>query len=129
MPKILHSLLPKSLHFWLPFTTADADTEYVAMQIDQSCRHSDKLIRWGTLYRACMDSGIFAPMEVAKFHKILTNLIPGFKFDRSAIAKGVFEYDSRSGELRRGELESSDILTFIKSKEQLEYKLRCIAGS
>ena len=21
MPKILHSLLPKSLHFWLPFTT------------------------------------------------------------------------------------------------------------
>jgi hypothetical protein len=76
-----------------------------------------------------MDSGIFAPMEVAKFHKILTNLIPGFKFDRSTIAKGVFEYDSRSGELRRGELESSDILTFIKSKEQLEYKLRCIAGS
>ena len=111
------------------FLTADADTEYVAMQIDQSCRHSDKLIRWGTLYRACMDSGIFAPMEVAKFHKILTNLIPGFKFDRSTIAKGVFEYDSRSGELRRGELESSDILTFIKSKEQLEYKLRCIAGS
>ena len=31
------------------FLTADADTEYVAMQIDQSCRHSDKLIRWGTL--------------------------------------------------------------------------------
>ena len=22
MPKILHSLLPKSLHFWLPFTYA-----------------------------------------------------------------------------------------------------------
>ena len=111
------------------FLTADADTEYVAMQIDQSCRHSDKLIRWGTLYRACMDSGIFAPMEVAKFHKILTNLIPGFKFDRSTIAKGVFEYDSRSGELRRGELESSDILTFIKSKEQLEIKLRSLIGS
>ena len=36
------------------FLTADADTEYVAMQIDQSCRHSDKLIRWGTLYRACL---------------------------------------------------------------------------
>ena len=28
------------------FLTADADTEYVAMLIDQSCRHSDKLIRW-----------------------------------------------------------------------------------
>ena len=111
------------------FLTADADTEYVAMQIDQSCRHSDKLIRWGTLYRACMDSGIFAPMEVAKFHKILTNLIPGFKFDRSTIAKGVFEYDSRSGELRRGELVSPDNLTFIKSKEQLEIKLSSLIGS
>ena len=111
------------------FLTADADTEYVAMQIDQSCRHSDKLIRWGTLYRACMDSGIFAPMEVAKFHKILTNLIPGFKFDRSTIAKGVFEYDSRSGELRRGEFVSPDDLTFIKSKEQLEIKLRSLIGS
>ena len=99
------------------------------MQIDQSCRHSDKLIRWGTLYRACMDSGIFAPMEVAKFHKMLTNLIPGFKFDRSTIAKGVFEYDSRSGELRRGELVSPDNLTFIKSKEQLEIKLRSLIGS
>ena len=111
------------------FLTADADTEYVAMLIDQSCRHGDKLIRWGTLYRACMDSGIFAPMEVAKFYKMLTYLIPDFKFDRSTIVKGVFEYDSRSGELRRGELESSDNLTFIKSKEQLETKLRCIAGS
>jgi hypothetical protein len=111
------------------FLTADADTEYVAMQIDQSCRHSDKSIRWGTLYRACMDSGIFAPMEVAKFHKILTNLIPGFKFDRSTIAKGVFEYDSRSGELRRGEFVSPDNLTFIKSKEQLEIKLRSLIGS
>ena len=111
------------------FLTADADTEYVAMQIDQSCRHSDKLIRWGTLYRACMDSGIFAPMEVAKVHKTLTNLIPGFKFDRSTIAKGVFEYDSRSGELRRGEFVSPDNLTFIKSKEQLEIKLRSLIGS
>ena len=111
------------------YLTADADTEYVAMQIDQTCRHSDKLIRWGTLYRACMDSGIFAPMEVAKFHKMLTYLIPGFKFDRSTIAKGVFEYDSKSGELRRGELESSDILTFIKSKEQLEAKLRDLIES
>ena len=46
-----------------------------------------------------------------------------------ALVKGVFEYDSKSGELRRGELESSDNLTFIKSKEQLESKLRCIAGS
>ena len=111
------------------YLTADADTEYVAMQIDQTCRHSDKLIRWGTLYRACMDSGIFAPMEVAKCHKMLTYLIPGFKFDRSTIAKGVFEYDSKSGELRRGELESSDILTFIKSKEQLETKLRDLMES
>ena len=111
------------------YLTVDADTEYVAMQIDQTCRHSDKLIRWGTLYRACMDSGIFAPMEVAKFHKMLTYLIPGFKFDRSTIAKGVFEYDSKSRELRRGELVSPDNLTFIKSKEQLEIKLRSLIGS
>ena len=60
---------------------------------------------------------------------MLTYLIPDFKYDRSTIVKGVFEYDSRSGELRRGELESSDNLTFIKSKEQLETKLRCIAGA
>ena len=111
------------------FLTSDADTECVAMLIDQNCRHSDKLIRWGTVYRACMDSGIFAPMEVAKFHKMLTNLIPNFKFDRSTIIKGVFEYDSKSGELRRGELDSSDNLTFIKSKEQLEAKLRSLVGS
>ena len=25
MPKILHSLLPKSLHFWLPFTVVTRD--------------------------------------------------------------------------------------------------------
>ena len=111
------------------FLTADADTEYVAMLIDQTCRHSDKLIRWGTIYRACMDSGIFAPMEVAKFHKMLTYLIPDFKYDRSTIVKGVFEYDSKSGELRRGELESPDNLTFIKSKEQLEIKLSSLIGS
>ena len=111
------------------FLTADADTEYVAMLIDQTCRHSDKLIRWGTIYRACMDSGIFAPMEVAKFHKMLTYLIPDFKYDRSTIVKGVFEYDSKSGELRRGELESPDNLTFIKSKEQLEIKLKSLIGS
>ena len=28
MPKILHSLLPKSLHFWLPFTKAAPQPEY-----------------------------------------------------------------------------------------------------
>ena len=27
MPKILHSLLPKSLHFWLPFTAITAFEE------------------------------------------------------------------------------------------------------
>lgn len=106
------------------FLIADADTEYVAMLIDQNCRHGEKLIRWGTIYRACMDSGIFAPMKVAKFHEMLAFLIPDFKYDRSTILKGVYEYDSRSGELRRGELKSPDDLTFIKFKEQLETKLR-----
>ena len=29
MPKILHSLLPKSLHFWLPFTPVSKWYDYI----------------------------------------------------------------------------------------------------
>ena len=77
----------------LEYLTEDVDVEYVAMQIDQTCRHSDKLIRWGTIFRACADSGVFASMQVTKFHKMLANLIPNFKYDRTTIVKGVNEYD------------------------------------
>ena len=108
----------------LEYLTEDVDVEYVAMQIDQTCRHSDKLIRWGTIFRACADSGVFASMQVTKFHKMLANLIPNFKYDRTTIVKGVNEYDGKFGELRRGELKSSDDLTFIKAKDLLQAKLK-----
>ena len=39
MPKILHSLLPKSLHFWLPFTRKcfDAHDIYAFEPIFKAC--------------------------------------------------------------------------------------------
>ena len=108
----------------LDYLVEEVDTEYVAWQIDQAFRHDKKTIRWGTVYRACMDSGVLAPMGIAEFHKMLRNLIPDFKFDRTTLLKGTEEYDGKCMELRRGELMSPDDLTFINAKEQLQAKLK-----
>lgn len=106
------------------YLIVDVATEEVAKIIDQSHRFGDQLLRWGMIYRACMDSGIFAPMGVSKFWDMLNNVTHDLKVKRPTFAKGVVEYDIKEGEYRKGTLKNSDDITFINSKIQLENRLK-----
>lgn len=107
----------------LEYLIEDVDTAYVACWIYKIYDLDDKMLRWGSIYRACMDSGIFAPVGVGKFHDMLRNLIPNFKFDRSTVVRGVHTFEGKEGEHRRGNYVSPDDLTYINAKEQLQAKL------
>ena len=60
MPKILHSLLPKSLHFWLPFTYAtDCLTDYASRReipISNAVVELKNMGAFPTIYRAARKS-------------------------------------------------------------------------
>lgn len=109
---------------YIEYLEVDVATEEVAKMIDQSYRFGDQLLRWGAVYRACMDSGIFVPMSVSKFWEMLNNITPDLKVKRATFAKGVIEYDIKEGKHRNGTLKNSDDITFINSKSQLENKLK-----
>ena len=62
MPKILHSLLPKSLHFWLPFTPACAGAVFSHVadpyesKLSTDRRHTKKAQSFDCALLFCRDS-------------------------------------------------------------------------
>lgn len=106
------------------FLIEDVDVDVVAMLIDTGCRYGDQIIRWGMVYRSCMDSGIFAPMGVTQFLKMSRNLIPDFPVLRPTFSKGVEEYDLKVRDYRKDVIINSDDLTYIKYGEIMVEKLR-----
>lgn len=110
------------------FLIEDVDVEVVAMLIDQGYRHGDQVIRWGMVYRSCMDSGIFAPMGKTQFWKMSRNLIPDFSISRPTFSKGVDDYDMRVRDYRKDAIINSDDITYIKYGEIMVEKLRDLKG-
>lgn len=104
--------------------TEDINVEKVAMLIDKNYRFGDQMIRWGMVYRACMDSGVFAPIGITKFWEMSRNLIPGLPVQRPTFSKGVYDFDVKVRDHRKGEQINSDDLTYVKAYEPLVDKLK-----
>lgn len=114
--------------FIFQYLIVDVPTEEVARMIDQSHRFGDQLLRWGMIYRACMDSGIFAPIGVTKFWEMLNNVTTDLGVQRATFAKGVVEFDMKERRYREGHSTNPDDITFINSKVQLQNRLKELAG-
>lgn len=104
----------------------NVDTSEVGRLIYLYQKDTHLLMRWGVIYAACMDCGLFVPMEVSRFTILLKSLIYNLKVDRTSVSRGVKDFYDNMQLREQGKILAPDVLTFIKAKDTLETKLRAL---
>lgn len=101
-----------------------ADTESVARLFHLYWNNSRQRIRWGVIYNAALDSGLFVGMSPEAFKDMMNNLIPNLDVDRTTVSRGVKEFDAYLHLQQKGEGISAEIVRYLKAKLVLENALR-----
>lgn len=101
-----------------------ADTESVARLLHMYCVNSRQRIRWGVIYNASMDSGIFVNMGPEAFKDMMNNLIAGLDVDRTTVSRGIREYDAYFHEQQKGETIPIEVNRCFNAKSTLEAALK-----
>ena len=86
--------------------------------------NSRQRIRWGVIYNAALDSGLFVGMSPEAFKDMMNNLIPNLDVDRTTVSRGVKEFDAYLHLQQKGEDVSTEIVRYLKAKLVLENALR-----
>lgn len=100
------------------------DTEKVARLLHLYWDKCDQTIRWGVMYNAAMDSGVFVIMGADAFKDMMNNLIAGLSANRTSVARGIKEYDDYCRAQRKGEMIPLEIERFFRAKLTLEAALK-----
>ena len=97
-----------------------ADTEGVARLLHMYWKNSRQRIRWGVIFNAAMDSGIFVNMGPEAFKDMMNKLIPGLEVDRTTVSRGIKEYDDYCHAQQKGEIIPPEIVRAFNAKSTLE---------
>ena len=101
-----------------------ADTKGVARLLHMYWKNSRQRIRWGVIFNAAMDSGIFVNMGPEAFKDMMNKLISGLEVDRTTVARGMREYDDYYHEQQKGATIPPEIVRAFNAKLTLEAALK-----
>jgi hypothetical protein len=101
-----------------------ADTESVARLLHMYCVNSRQRIRWGVIYNASMDCGIFVNMGPEAFKDMMNKLIAGLEVDRTTVSRGIREYDEYFRNQQKGEVIPHEVTRCLNAKRTLEAALK-----
>lgn len=91
IPKVNHWVLNDYL-----LCDVKIDTVAVAAAIYRYITHNAENIRWGSLYRAIEDSGVFVPLSHDSFAQMIMKIYPSININRSTVQRGVKVYNDNN---------------------------------
>lgn len=116
IPKVNHWVLNDYL-----LCDVKIDTVAVAAAIYRCFTYNAEHIRWGSVYTAIVDSGIFVPLSFESFAQMIAKMYPDCSINRSTVKRAVDSYNEQS---KLDNVSDRAIKSNLHAKQELEEYLR-----